>query len=133
MAKKSVDFELNKKKYTTLAIRWCKQNFGVNERKRTKLKIEQTYRKRTIKRSTVFGNYCFYRNKITIHMGACKTMFDLVSTIIHEYTHYLQSRNLYKSYEQTHCYFSNPCEREARKNEEKYTKLCIREIKKYLL
>ena len=121
MAKKSVDFELNKKKYTTLAIRWCKQNFGVNERKRT------------IKRSTVFGNYCFYRNKITIHLGACKTMFDLVSTIIHEYTHYLQSRNVYKSYEQTHCYFSNPCEREARRNEEKYTKICIREIKKYLL
>jgi len=132
MAKKTPDFEVNKKKYTNLAIRWCKENFGVNERKRTKLQLELTYRKRTIKRSMVFGNYCFYRNKITIHLGECKTMFDLISTIIHEYTHYLQSRNQYKSYERTHCYYTNPCEREARKNEEKYTKLCIREIKKYL-
>ena len=132
MAKKTPDFEVNKKKYTNLAIRWCKENFGVNERKRTKLQLELTYRKRTIKRSMVFGNYCFYRNKITIHLGECKTMLDLISTIIHEYTHYLQSRNQYKSYERTHCYYTNPCEREARKNEEKYTKLCIREIKKYL-
>lgn len=132
MAKRTPDFEVNKKKYTTLALKWCRENFGVNERKRTKLKIELTNRKRTIKRSTVFGNYCFYRNKITIHTTACKTLPELISTIIHEYTHYLQSRNLYKYYEKTYCYFSNPCEREARRNEERYTKPCIREIKKYL-
>ncbi len=132
MAKKTLDFDFNKKKYTALTIKWCKENFGINERKRTKLKIEVTNRKRTIKRSMVYGNYCFYRNKMTIHTDACKTIFDLVSTVIHEYTHYLQSRNVYKYYEKTHCYFKNPCEKEARRNEEKYTKLCIREIKKYL-
>ena len=132
MAKKPLDFESNKKKYVTLTIKWCKQNFGVNERKRTRLTIEVTSRKRTIKRSMVYGNYCFYRNKMTIHTDACKTITDLVSTVIHEYTHYLQSRNLYKQYEKTHCYFTNPCEREAKRNEEKYTKACIREIRKYL-
>jgi hypothetical protein len=132
MAKRNLDFELNKKKYTALTIKWCKQNFGVNERKRTKLKIEVTNRIRVIKKSMVYGNYCFYRNKMTIHIDACKTIFDLVSTVIHEYTHYLQSRNLYKQYEETHTYFTNPCEREARRNEKRYTKYCIKEIKKYL-
>lgn len=132
MAKRNLDFELNKKKYTALTIKWCKQNFGVNERKRTKLKIEVTSRKRTIKKSIIYGNYCFYRNKMTIHSDACKTISDLVGTVIHEYTHYLQSRNLYQQYEKTYSYYTNPCEKEARKNEKLYTKYCIKEIKKYL-
>jgi Zn-dependent peptidase ImmA (M78 family) len=115
-----------------LAIKWCKQNFGVNERKRTKLQIEVTERNRSVKKCMVYGNYCFYRNKITIHEGACSTIQELISTVIHEYTHYLQSRNQYKIYEKNYYYSTNPYEREAKRNEEKYTKICIREIKKYL-
>lgn len=121
-----------KKRYVMLAIKWCKQNLGVNERKRTKLQIEVTRRSRHIKKCLVYGNYCFYRNKITIHQEACTTIEELISTVIHEYTHYLQSRNQYKIYEQTYYYSTNPYEREAKRNEEKYTKICIKEIKKYL-
>ena len=132
MAKKTDYFYGNKKKYVMLTLKWCKKNFGVNDRKRTKLEIEVTDRNRSIKKAMVYGNYCFYRNKITIHENACKTAYDLVSTVIHEYTHYLQSRNRYKIYEQSYYYSTNPYEREARRNEEKYTKLCLKEIKKYL-
>ena len=132
MAKKNVDFYVKKRKLVTLAIKWCKKNIGINERKRTKLTIEITDRKRFCKGCIVYGNYCFYRNKITIHESVCKNMNELISTVIHEYTHYLQSRNQYKTYEQSYYYSTNPYEREAKRNEEKYTKLCIKEIKKYL-
>lgn len=121
-----------KKKYATLTIKWCRLNLGVNDRKRTKLKFEFTSRKRTIKKAMVYGNYCFWRNKITLHEPTCKSIKDVVSTIIHEYTHYLQSRTKYQEYEKKYYYSTNPYEREARRNEEKHTTACIKEIKKYL-
>jgi hypothetical protein len=80
----------------------------------------------------VYGNYCFYRNKMTIHEPSCNTIYEVVSTVIHEYTHYLQSRPQYKIYQDHYYYSHNPYEREAKRNEDKYTKLCIKNIKKLL-
>ncbi len=131
MAKKTCDINL-KKQYSTLALKWCKENFGVNDRKRSKLSFEFTNRKRTLKGHMVYGNYCFYRNKMTIHEPACETLYDIVSTVIHEYTHYLQSRPQYLRYQREYYYSTNPYEREAKRNEEKYTKMCIKYIKKLL-
>ena len=130
--RRKLDFE-TKKLYCTLALKWCKKFFGQNELKRTKLSLEFTTRKRSHKNRSVLGNYCFYRNKITIYLNANETLYDIVSTVIHEYTHYLQSRNQYKIYQDHYYYSTNPYEREAKKNEEKYTDLCIKEIKKFLL
>lgn len=131
MAKRTCDINL-KKQYATLALKWCKEFFGENDRKRSKLKFEFTGRRRTIKGHMVYGNYCFYRNKMTIHEPACDTIYDIVSTVIHEYTHYLQSRNLYKVYQDNYYYSTNPYEREAKRNENKYTKICISYIRKLL-
>ncbi len=131
MNKKSCKINL-KKHYATKALKWCKIFFGENDRKRTKLKFEFTTRKRRMKTWDICGNYCFYRNKMTIHEPACKTIYDIVSTVIHEYTHYLQSRNQYKTYEQSYYYSTNPYEREAKRNEKKYTDMCIKYIKSYL-
>lgn len=121
-----------KKKYALLAVKWCKSNLGINDRKKTRLSFEFTTRKRTMKKIPICGNYCFWRNKITIHEPACEKIEDIVATVIHEYTHYLQSRTKYKEYEKKYYYSTNPYEREARRNEEKYTKTCLKEIKKYL-
>jgi uncharacterized protein YjaZ len=131
MKRNNVDFD-TKKQYAILTYKWCKRFFGANERKRTKLSFEFTTRKRSIKNSTVFGNYCFFRNKITIHEPACLTIYDVVSTVIHEYTHYLQSRTQYKVYQDNYYYSTNPYEREAKRNELKYTKMCLKEIKKLI-
>ncbi len=131
MVKKNNNIEL-KKKYAILTIKWCREFFGVNERKKTKLEFEFTTRKRSIKKAMVYGNYCFYRNKMTIHEPACETLYDVVSTVIHEYTHYLQSRTLYKKYQDKYYYSRNPYEREAKRNEEKYTKECMKYIKSFL-
>lgn len=131
MNKKSIDTTL-KKRITNLTIRWCRDFFGINDKKRTKLKLVFSNRPRTIKKSIVFGNYCFWRNTITIYIPHCNTIDEIVSTVIHEYTHYLQSRPRYQTYQKNYYYSTNPYEREARKNEERYTKMCIDDIKNQL-
>lgn len=128
---KSIDTK-TKIKVSTEALKWCKDYLGVNDRKRTKLKLEFSVRPRTIKKCIVFGNYCFWRNKITIYLPHCESIKDIVSTIIHEYTHYQQSRNRYQYYQKNYYYSTNPYEREAKRNEEKYTDLCIKDIKGYI-
>ena len=57
-------------------------------------------------------------------------MEELVSTVIHEYTHYLQVRRKYREYEKVKFYSQNPFEIQAKRNEERYTKTCINEIRK---
>lgn len=131
MNKKNLDIT-TKKKITKLTIKWCRDFFGVNERKRTKLKLKFSDRPRTIKKCIVFGNYCFWRNTITIYLPHCNTIEEVISTTIHEYTHYLQSRPLYQDYQKDYYYSTNPYEREAKRNEDKYTELCIKEIKSLL-
>lgn len=128
MNKKFIDIN-QKKRLTNLTIRWCRDFFGVNERKRTKLKVTFSHRQRKIKKAIVFGNYCFWRNTITIYLPHCNSVDEIVSTVIHEYTHYLQSRLRYQSYQKEYYYSTNPYEKEARKNEDRYTKLCYKEIK----
>lgn len=128
MYKKSVDNE-TKIFYALKTLKWCKLYFGENPRKRTKMKFILSDRPRKIKTDIAYGSYCFYRNSITIYLPNNKTIFDIVSTVIHEYTHYLQSRLKYREYEKTRFYSQNPLERSARRNEELYTKQCIKEIK----
>ena len=128
MDRRNIDATI-KKKYVLETLKWCKSYFGINTRKRTKLKVNFSDKNRKIKNSIVFGNYCFYRNTITIYLPNCKSADEIVSTTIHEYTHYLQSRIKYKDYEKYYYYSTHPCEREARRNEEKYTKVCLKEVK----
>lgn len=116
--------------YAEEALKWCQDNFGLCDRKRTELKFKVSERKRMMKNCIVYGNYCFFRNAITLYLPNTVTIHDIVSTVIHEYTHYLQSRTKYRTYEKTHYYSQNPLEKEAKRNEDKYTKECIRYIKK---
>lgn len=131
MAKKVLDNTL-KKWYAQQALKWCRINLGYNERKRTRLSFEVTERSRKMKNHIICGNYCFYRNKITIYLPNNETIHDIVSTVIHEYTHYLQVRRKYREYEIRMFYSQNPLEKQAKRNEQKYTKMCITDIKRYL-
>lgn len=132
MATKIVDHKL-KKRYATLTLKWCKDNFGINPKKRKKLKLKLRTRTRNIrKKFIVYGRYCFWRNELTIYLPNCNTDLQIISTVIHEYTHYLQSRTKYKKYEKTHYYSTHPLERSAFRNEEKYAKMCLKDIKKLI-
>jgi|LauGreDrversion4_2_1035121.scaffolds.fasta_scaffold08509_2 Zn-dependent peptidase ImmA (M78 family) len=124
MSRRDIDLEL-KKSYTKYAIKWCEENLGFNTRKRRKLLVVMSERKRTQGKFVYYGNYCLYKNQITIYVNNCETLKNLVSTIIHEYTHYLQPMGKYKEYEKYYYYSTHPFERQARRNETKYTSTCL--------
>ena len=124
MSRRDIDLEL-KKSYAKYALRWCEDNLGINTRKRKKLSFVMSTRKRTQGKFVYYGNYCLYKNQITIYINNCETLKNLVSTIIHEYTHYLQPMGRYKEYEKYYYYSTHPFERQARRNETKYTDTCL--------
>lgn len=126
---RTIDIE-SKKRYALLTLKWCEEYFGLCYRKRRKLLFRFSERSRRMDKFKVFGNYCFYRNEIIIYLPNCDTIHDIVSTVIHEYTHYLQVRRKYREYELSRYYSQNPMERQAKRNEDKYTKLCLKDIRK---
>jgi hypothetical protein len=133
MRNNKIDLHI-KKQYALQALKWCQEYLGKSTRKRRKLKLYITEWSRTMDngKSIVFGNYCFYRNRVSVYATNCETIEDVVGTVIHEYTHYLQSRPQYEKYAENYHYSTNPYEKEAKRNEKKYTKVCIKEIKKLI-
>lgn len=129
MAKRHHDIEL-KTQYANEAIKWCRKNLGLNERKRKKLDFVVMDWSRKKGRFQFLGNYCFYKNRMVIYAPNCNSLYELIATVIHEYTHYLQSGPQYRKYEKIYYYSSNPYEREAKRNENKYTKICLKDIRK---
>jgi len=129
--KRDIDYEL-KVSFTKLALKWCQTNLGANTRKRKKLLLEISEKKRKKGKDIYYGNYCFNKNKIVIYVNNCENLYDIISTIIHEYTHYLQSSSLYRYYAKMYYYSQNPYERQAKRNETKYTQPCFKDIRKLI-
>ena len=122
---------LIKKKIANLSLKWCKENLGVNKNK-TMVKLFLRIKQKKNNGFIFLGNYFSDENRIFIYGLRDITIYDIVSTIIHEYTHYLQSNKKYWLYFKTHDYLNHPYEREARRNEMKYSKNCLEEISKLI-
>jgi Zn-dependent peptidase ImmA (M78 family) len=128
MARKSHSLEL-KRKCARLALNWCKKNFGINNRRkqapkvsvRVYFKSDETFRKTK-------AAYYYSENRIIVYHINNKKVEDVVSAVIHEYTHYLQPDRKYWDYFKTHYYSQHPHERQAVRNEERYTEQCMCEI-----
>lgn len=133
MGKKIIDITL-KRQIAKQVLKWCKENMGVNNRRKSlpKVSVRINFRKDETERF-IKGIYYSSENRIIVYSVNCETMDEVVSTIIHEYTHYQQSMKKYWEYFEFYYYSNHPYEKEARKNEEIYTKKCIRSIRKYLL
>lgn len=126
-----ISFE-KKEKYAKLAFEWCIINLGKCKRKKKELILKFSKKSgyyNNDKKNPIIGCYCNYRNLIILYEPSCYTLKDIVATVIHEYTHYLQSSYLYEKYEKKYSYKKNPHEIEANKNEKKYTKVCMKYIK----
>lgn len=124
----SVDVDL-KKKCAILTIKWCKVNMGVNKRRKQQLKISVRIRFKHKDDLKYYGVYYPDENRIIVYSKNCLTLEKVVETIIHEYTHYLQSSKKYFDFSKTHTYDDHPYEKEANKNQTKHTKVCFNEIK----
>jgi len=133
MGKKIIDITL-KRQIAKQVLKWCKENMGVNNRRKSlpKVSVRINFRKDETERF-IKGIYYSSENRIIVYSLNCETMDEVVSTIIHEYSHYQQSMKKYWEYFEFYYYSNHPYEKEARKNEEMYTKKCIRSIRKYLL
>ena len=133
MGKKIIDITL-KRQIAKQVLKWCKENMGINNRRKSlpKVSVRINFRKDETERF-IKGIYYSSENRIIVYSVNCETMDEVVSTIIHEYSHYQQSMKKYWEYFEFYYYSNHPYEKEARKNEEMYTKKCIRSIRKYLL
>jgi hypothetical protein len=107
-------------KVSELTLNWCIENLG-NPLK-TKSPYVTIITDRRIK--NVYGYYS--DQEITLNINAITSVKQLISTIIHEYTHFLQSprTSYFKKYWKMNDkvgYIRNPYEIEARLTEQAYT------------
>lgn len=123
---------VKKELYAYLTLEWCKMFFGKNKRRKKELLFIISPKQKKIKRSIVYGNFDISRNIIYIYLNNNNTLLEVVQTVIHEYTHYLQSSYQYKKYQKIYYYTQNPYELEARNNEEKYGNKCLKFLRNHL-
>lgn len=117
------------KKLATEVLKWCLNEFG-NPLKTMEPKVKISYNKRY---KDVYGFYeC---RKITVMPNVCITDKVFVSTILHEFMHYLQmpKKNQQSRYDKlaySHVYEKHPYEVEAFKFEKKHISRCMTYLRK---
>lgn len=110
---------------------WCKKKFGSPISETSKKAYPSLILVPDRRRKRLYGEYS--PSKIKIFLNVCQTKKDIVSTIIHEYTHFLQMPKSIKPYHKIQKdfeYSDNPFEKEAVLAESKFTKKCLKQIKK---
>ena len=68
MSKSPIDDEI-KIIYTKMSLDWCKENLGINERKRSELQLIISNKKRKKGKYVLYGSYCFFKNRIIIYIS----------------------------------------------------------------
>jgi hypothetical protein len=70
--------------------------------------------------------------EITLNLTANETIKDLIDTVIHEYTHYLQPnfQEIYEQLSTEYEYHNHPLETEAKEHAKIYRRSCFLSIKK---
>lgn len=115
-------------KIVDLSIDWCIKNLGVR-------KWCPNFFVEVVKEDVEYGAGWYIPNRhdpeITINANANTTIIDLIDTVVHEYTHYLQPnfQEQYSQFSTEYEYFNNPLEIEARENGKKYRRQCFNDIK----
>lgn len=108
-----------------MTITWCKKNLGINQRKAYQPIWSLSSHNEG---DEICGDYDDVENEITIYYKNIDDVRELISTVIHEWTHQLQPcRSKYKKWKGS--YRKNPLEVEAYAAETLYTSPCWNEIK----
>jgi hypothetical protein len=107
-----------------MALRWCRTNLGVNNRK----KYAPVWYVHKGYEDKICGEYDDTDNEVHIYWDQCEDVRELIETCIHEWTHQLQPIKT-KYYKYPGSYSRNPYERQARYNEKKYTPILWDKIK----
>ncbi len=108
-----------------MTFTWCKKNLGVNQRKAYKPIFNLSSLNEG---EQICGDYDDIENEITIYYKNIDNVRELISTVIHEWTHQLQPcRSKYNKWKGA--YKKNPLEVEAYAAEALYTSPCWKAIK----
>ena len=124
----NTDIKLNR--HTALKVyEWCRKTYGRS--KYNGRYPEISYKKGDHTNSDLMGEFDFYENLIFINSDQIKNLYDLVSTIIHEFTHYKQ--NMKVDWTVLSKYFDpytidHPLEKEASDVEVRDTPKCLKEV-----
>lgn len=101
------------------AERWCKENMGVNKRKKYEPTI--TYYK-SLPTDSCMGEYRHWDNEVIVYYNNTPTIKDFIQTIVHEWQHQLQPMSKYEAMLDEHGYEEHPLEIEAEAAELRYYK-----------
>jgi hypothetical protein len=129
---KNYALNVTKAKFINTVIDWCKENMDYPKHHKYYPTVEVKYNTRKEK---YYGDYSSENRIIRIFINNHDSIEELVNTIIHEYTHYLQmprdtNQLEYTKYNETKGYYNNPYEIDARKKAELYTPKCIKDLRK---
>jgi hypothetical protein len=124
------NIKVTKSRFINEVVKWCMNNMDYPTGHKYYPQVKICYYK--TKRSR-FGDYTSNVRIIRIFINNHNTVKELINTIIHEYTHYLdmptqQEQKEYNRYLKQKGYFENPYEINARKTADKYTSSCLKEM-----
>ena len=118
------------KKICKIIIDWCFDHLGENKRIKKDLLIEMVYDETDA--SEGFAEYDIDEENriIRIFMSANKTIKHLIFSFLHEYTHDLQPvTTKYDKLRRRYGYINHPQEKQARRNEDRFAKVCWNDIR----
>lgn len=103
---------------------WCKTNLGTkNCKPAPQIKF---YHKR--KYEGWLGMYDWDDNVIEINKDGHSSVLDLIDTMVHEWSHYLQPSRQFNKRDEEHGYDENPYEVEANHRASIWKRVCYKEV-----
>jgi len=106
--------------------KWCRTNMGINGRKKYQPVI--AYYK-SMEGDNDMGEYRYWDNEIIVYYNNCRTVSNLIRTIVHEWQHQLQPMTKYEKIHNEVGYEEHPFEIEAEAVERKNYKQVWKHIK----
>ena len=109
-------------------IKWCEENLGTKHKIRT---LKYCVRTLGSRYTPAYGMYDPVNNRIYVFRNHAHTVRDVVRSVLHEYTHFLQNLRWYSHTLSKVGYMQHPQEKEARVMETLYS-VCWGDIKRKL-
>jgi hypothetical protein len=130
--KKYYNINGTKARFVNEVLNWCMKNMNYPSGHKYYPQVKICYYK--TKRSR-FGDYTSNIRLIRIFINNHTSVEELINTVIHEYTHYLdmpfqKDQNEYNRYLKQIGYYDNPFEINARETADKYTLICLKDMKR---
>ena len=130
--KKYYNINGTKASFVNEVLKWCMKNMAYPTGHKYYPQMKICYYKTKRNR---FGDYSSNTRLIRIFINNHNSVEELVDTIIHEYTHYLQmpsqqDQKQYNMYLKQKGYYKNPFEINARESADKYTSICLKDMKR---